>query len=165
MGGQWDYAGGTPFSATGVDEQVMHEMFAGAGAAIVGRRMYDVVDGWGDEAAFPFPVFVLTSRAHPYREVRGSSYTFVTDGIDRALEQARAAAGDKAVTIGGGARVIQQYLAAGHVDMLKLHLAPVFVGSGTRLFDGIEPLPGLEPTGVRPSPNATQLSYRVLPAG
>jgi dihydrofolate reductase len=83
MGGQWDYAGGTPFSATGVDEQVMHKMFAGAGAAIVGRRMYDVVDGWGDEAAFPFPVFVLTSRAHPYREVRGSSYTFVTDGIDR----------------------------------------------------------------------------------
>ena len=68
MGGPWTYAGGTPMQARGVDKDLIDALFAGAGAGIVGRRMYDVVDGWGDEPAFPMPIFVLTGRPHPRRE-------------------------------------------------------------------------------------------------
>jgi len=154
--------GGAPFRPTGVDKEVGDEMSAGTGAAIVGRRTYDVVDGWGDESPFGFPVFVLTSREHPRRDVGETSYTFVTDGIESALAQAREAAGDKDVSIGGGARVVQQFLAAGLVDAMQIHLAPVLVGEGTRLFDHLgPPLPRLEQVGVRHSPYATHIRYRV----
>lgn len=162
MGGPWTYDGGAPFRPTGVDKEVGDEMSAGTGAAIVGRRTYDVVDGWGDESPFGFPVFVLTSREHPRRDVGETSYTFVTDGIESALAQAREAAGDKDVSIGGGARVVQQFLAAGLVDAMQIHVAPVLVGEGTRLFDHLgPPLPRLEQVGVRHSPYATHIRYRV----
>jgi len=124
--------------------------------------MYDVVEGWGEEQAFPFLVFVVTSRPAERRMVGDSSYTFVTDGIESALEQARAVAGDKAVSIGGGARVIQQYLAAGVVDEMQVHIAPFLLGKGTRLFDelGKQP-PRLKPIDVRQSENATHIRYQV----
>ena len=162
MGGPWTYGSELGFDAQGVDREVADEMFDGLGASIVGRRMYDVVDGWGDEEAFPVPVFVLTSRPAPVRTVGRSSYTFVTDGIHAALEQAQSAAGDRRVHVGGGARTVQQYLAAGLVQELNVHLAPVLLGAGVRLFEELgDDLPVLEPVRVRESPHAVHLRYRV----
>jgi dihydrofolate reductase len=147
-----------------VDRDVLDEMFGTAGAIIVGRRMYDVVDGWGDESPFNLPVFVVTSRPHPPRTVGHTSYTFVTGGIRDALSQAREAAGGKLVSVGGGASLIQQFLAAGLVDSMQVHVAPVLIGRGKRLFEHLgEPLPTLEQTQVRVSPLATHIRYRVAP--
>jgi dihydrofolate reductase len=163
MGGPWAYEDGTPFQATGVDREVMDEVFAATGAVIVGRRMYDVVDGWGDESPFNLPVFVVTSRPHPPRTVGRTSYTFVTDGIQSALQQAQDAAGGKAVLVGGGARVVQQFLAAGLLDEMQIHLAPVLMGDGKRLFEHLGgSLPRLEQLRVRESPHATHIRYRVI---
>jgi dihydrofolate reductase len=165
MGGAWTYDGEHPFAAEGVDREVLDEAFRDAGAIILGRRMYDVTGGWGDESPFDMPVFVLTSRGQPTRTVGATTYTFVTDGVESALAQARAVAGEKAISVGGGARVIQQFLAAGLVDEMQIHLAPVFVGDGTRLFDHLGgTLPRLEQLRVRESPNATHIRYRLTPS-
>jgi dihydrofolate reductase len=162
MGGPWTYEGGTPFQASGVDREVIDEMFSDAGAVIVGRRMYDVVDGWGDESPFDLPVFVLTSRPHPPRTVGSTSYTFVTDGIHSALRQARDAAGGKPVSVGGGARVVQQFLAERLVDEMQIHIAPVLLGDGKRLFEHLGgALPHLDQLRVRESPHATHIRYRL----
>ncbi|GAA1752201.1 dihydrofolate reductase family protein [Luedemannella helvata] len=162
MGGEWSYDNGPTFQASGADRAAVEALHTRYGAVIVGRRMYDVVDGWGDEVAFPQPVFVVTSRPHPRREVGTSSYTFVTDGIQAALERARQAAGQRPVVIGGGARVVQQYLAAGLVDEIALHIAPVLMGAGRRLFEHIgDHVRRLEIVRVAESPNATHLHYRV----
>jgi dihydrofolate reductase len=163
MGGPWTYSGGPPFQASGVDHEVLTESFADAGAIVVGRRMYDVVDGWGEESSFDRPVFVVTSRPHPARRAGKTSYTFVTGGIRAALALAGEAAGDRAVSVGGGARVVQQFLAGGLVDEMQVHVAPVLVGAGTRLFEHLGPrLPRLEQTRVRESVNATHIRYRVV---
>lgn len=162
MGGSWTHDEGPEFAATGVDREVLDDVFADAGACIVGRRMYDVVDGWGDEDAFGLPIFVLTSRAHEKRTAGKTSYTFVTDGVHAALDQARAEAGDKNVSIGGGARTVQQFLAAGVVEEMQIHLAPVLLRHGVRLFENVgTPLPELEPIRVRESSHATHIRYRV----
>ena len=117
----------------------------------MGRRMFSGgagpweddpnADGWwGDEPPFGVPVFVLTHHARePVTKEGGTSFTFVTDGIEAALEQARAAAGERDVLIAGGASVAQQYLAAGLLDELQLHVVPLLLGGGVRLFDGIGP--------------------------
>ena len=166
MGGPWTYSGGPPFQASGVDREVLTEAFADAGAIVVGRRMYDVVDGWGEESPFDMPVFVVTSRPRPVRTAGKTSYTFVTEGIQAALALAREAAGDRAVSVGGGARVVQQFLADRLVDEMQVHVAPVLVGAGTRLFEHLGPrLPRLEQSRVRESVNATHIRYRVVREG
>lgn len=137
-------------------------MFATAGAVIVGRRMYDVVDGWGDQSSFGMPVFVVTNRPHPRRTAGETSYTFVKDGIRSALTQAQDAAGSKNVSVGGGARVIQQFLAAALVEEMQIHVAPVLIGAGTRLFENLgADLPRLDRLQVRESPHATHIRYQV----
>lgn len=162
MGGPWTYESGPRFTATGVDREVLDAAFVDLGAVVVGRTMYDVVDGWGDEAAFPAPVFVLTHRPQDPRAVVGGSYTFVTGGVAAALEQAQTVAGSGKVHVAGGARTVQQFLAAGLVDQLDLHIAPLLLGRGVRLFEGLgSPLPRLEPVAVRKSPHATHLRYLV----
>jgi dihydrofolate reductase len=150
---------------TNRDHEVVEEANARVGAFIMGRRMFDEGEvGWPDPPPFRAPVFVLTNDARePWVRQGGTTFTFVTDGIERALEQARAAAGGKDVRIAGGANVIQQYLSAGLVDEIEIHLAPVLLGDGVRLFDGIDPKGiQLERSRVIDSPRVTHLKYRVV---
>jgi len=165
FGGPWTYAeaaGGALGQATGVDRQVFDRVFAGAGAAIVGRRMYDVAEGWGEESAFGIPCFVVTSRAGEPRVVGAGTYTFITDGVRSAVRQAKEAAGGRHVLLCGGASVIDQCLAAGLVDEMDLHVAPVLLGSGRRLFADVGGRVTLEQLGVVQSALSTHLRYRVV---
>jgi dihydrofolate reductase len=119
---------------------------------------------WGDDPPFHVPVFVLTH--HPRETVAkqgGTTFTFVTDGIEAALEQAQAAAGEKDVLVAGGAEAIQQYLAAGLLDELQIHVVPQLLGDGERLLDNLgSDRPELEITRVIESPEVTHLRYRVV---
>jgi dihydrofolate reductase len=154
---------------------LVEESQARMGAVVMGRNMFGGGPGpwgedpwngwWGDDPPFHVPVFVLTHHEREPLEMQGgTTFTFVTDGIESALEQARAAAGERDVAIGGGADVAQQYLAAGLIDELQLNVAPVLLGSGARLFKGgagagLE----LEPTLVVETADVTHLRYRVSP--
>lgn len=154
--------GTTPPSA--IDQEVGGEMFASAGAFVLGRRMFDLgEEPWGDDGAFGRPCFVLTHRPRALLRKGPTTFTFVTDGIERALDQARAAADGRDVWVVGGAEIAQQCLGAGLIDELALHLAPVLIGAGTRLFERlgtgrIE----LERTRLLASPAATHLWFRVV---
>ena len=145
---------------TNTDDEVSKETYAWIGAYVMGRRMFDEGEvGWPDPPPFRAPVFVLTHHARePWVRQGGTTFTFVTDGIKSALEQARAAAGDKDVRIAGGANTVQQFIQAGLVDELQIHLAPVLLGDGVRLFDHIDPKHiELENTRVIDSPKVTHL--------
>jgi dihydrofolate reductase len=152
---------------------VVEETLENVGATIMGRNMFgggpgpwgeDPWDGWwGDEPPFHHPVFVLTHHERERLDKDGgNSFTFVTDGIESALEQARAAAAGKDVSLGGGAEVAQQYLAAGLIDELLLNVVPVLLGSGTRLFEDLGDVSaiGLEQVRVVDAPGVAHLSYR-----
>ena len=148
------------------DSEVLDETFSNLGAVVMGRRMFDDPwEGWwGDEPPFHMPVFVLTHHARePVSKEGGTTFTFVTDGIETALEQAQAAAGKKDVSVGGGASTIQQYLKAGLVDEMQVHVVPQLLGDGARLFENLgAELPDLEVTRVIESPAVTHLRYRVV---
>ncbi|MET0955231.1 MAG: dihydrofolate reductase family protein [Cryobacterium sp.] len=134
-----------------------------AGSVITSRRIFDDTDGWAAENGFfRLPVFVLTHRPHPVVVTGETTFTFVTGGIREAVEAAQAAAGHRVVHIMGGAGVIQQALAAGLVDELFLHVAPVLLGGGTRLFEHIDRVISLERAEVVESRYSTHLRYRVL---
>jgi dihydrofolate reductase len=142
-----------------------------AKAYIMGRNMFGPVRGgwdrqwngwWGDDPPFHAPVFVLTHHARePQPMEGGTTYHFVTDGAESALTRAREAAGDGDVLIHGGAITINQYLAAGLVDEVRLHIVPLTLGAGTRLFEGVPPL-RLEQVRSRAASLVTHLTYRVL---
>ncbi len=156
------------------DSEVVEESIAATGAVVMGRRMFSGGEGpweddpradgwWGDEPPFHVPVFVLTQHARETKVMQGgTSFTFVTDGIEAALEQARAAAGEQDVLLAGGASVVQQYLKAGLLDEIQIHLAPVLLGDGASLFDrlGIDAI-GLEARRVIASPSVTHLKLTV----
>ena len=158
---------------TGPDNDVLERTFERAGATIVGRRMFSGGEGpweddpnangwWGDEPPFHHPVFVLTHHEREPLELGGTTFTFVTDGVESALEQARAAAGEKDVAIGGGAEVAQQYLNAGLVDEMELHVAPILLGDGVPLFDRLDAdRIAFEPVQAQASPAVAHLTYRV----
>jgi dihydrofolate reductase len=153
------------------DSEVIAEHVGSIGATIMGRRMFSGGEGpweddpnrdawWGENPPFHHAVFVLTH--HPRERVEkegGTTFTFVTDGIESALEEARAAAGDKDVAIAGGARVAQEYLGAGLLDELQIHVAPVLLGDGVRLFENEHA--EIELVRVVESPVVTHLRYRV----
>jgi dihydrofolate reductase len=153
------------------DSDVVDEASGGVGAYIMGRKMFGGGDGpwdetwtgwWGDDPPYHAPVFVLTHHARePLPMQGGTTFTFVTDGIESALDQARAAAGDQDVAIAGGASAVQQYLAAGLLDELYVHIVPVILGAGERLLDGVGD-PALEPVKVVASPAVTHVKYRVV---
>ncbi|MEV7223909.1 dihydrofolate reductase family protein [Streptomyces sp. NPDC093681] len=145
------------------DSELMREWFDATGAVVMGRMMYDTGEEfWGDNPPFRTPVFVLTDRPRPTLvKEGGTSFTFVTDGIHSALEQAKAAAGDRNVDIGGGAHTVRQYLAADLLDELQLHVVPVLLGDGLRLFEGLGARRrDLERVRVVETPLATHLKYR-----
>ncbi|RIQ28594.1 dihydrofolate reductase family protein [Jiangella rhizosphaerae] len=153
------------------ENRAERDQFAAAGAYVMGRNMFGPVRGgwdrpwngwWGDDPPFHAPVFVLTHHARePQPMEGGTTYHFVTDGIESALAQAREAAGDGDVTLAGGASTINQYLAAGLVDELRLHVVPFTLGAGTRLFEGVPSL-RLEQVKSRAASLVTHLTYRVL---
>lgn len=153
-----------PGGETGPDDDIVRAILARIGANVMGRRMFDEGEvGWPENAPFHTPVFVLTHTPRdPWVRPGGTTFYFVTDGFDSALEQARRAAGDRDVRISGGAATIQQALRAGVVDELHVHIAPLLMGEGVRLLDGGRDLPALEIMTVRPSSQATHLSYRAL---
>jgi dihydrofolate reductase len=153
-----------------VNSSIIEETFAAAGAYVMGRRMFDAGEiPWGDNPPFRAPVFVVTHRP---REVLvkegGTSFTFVTDGVERAVELARKACGDggKDVAVAGGGTLVRQVLQAGLLEELELHIAPVILGDGQRLFDaslGLGPDEGIEltPTRVIEAPEVTHVRYAV----
>jgi dihydrofolate reductase len=153
------------------DAEIVDEVVQGVGAYIMGRRMFGGGDGpwdeswkgwWGEDPPYHVPVFVLTHHARePLPMQGGTTFTFVTDGIESALEQARAAAGDDDVSIAGGASAVQQYLAAGLLDELHLHIVPVVLGAGERLLEHVGD-PTLEPVEVVASTAVTHVKYRVV---
>jgi dihydrofolate reductase len=157
----------------GADDDLLREALERSGATIMGRRMFSGGEGpweddpkadawWGDEPPFHHPVFILTSHPREAEQKQGgTTFTFVTDGIESALAQAREAAGDKDVYVGGGANVVQQYLRAGLVDELQIHVAPLLLGGGVRLFADAESPTNLELDRVVDSPGATHLRYRL----
>ena len=162
FGGPWTYESprGSPAA---VDQDYLDDVFASGGAWIVGRTMHDVVDGWGDDPGFGVPVFVVTHRPRDTVVKGDTIFEFVTDGIDDALARARAAAVGKNVIVMGGADLLRQYLAAGVVDEFTLTIAPVLLGAGKRLFDGISRTDiRFERTAVVESPFATHLRFRML---
>jgi dihydrofolate reductase len=152
------------------DAEVIDEVFTGVGAYIMGRKMFGGAEGpwdeswrgwWGENPPFHTPVFVLTHHPRePLLMEGGTVFTFVADGIESALDQARAAAGDQDVSIAGGASAARQYLAAGLLDELYLHIVPVLLGAGERLLDDVGE-PKLEPVKVVASPGVTHIKYRV----
>jgi dihydrofolate reductase len=143
------------------------ESIAGAyesiGATVMGRAMFDAgEEPWGDDPPFGMPVFIVTHRARETDARKGgTTYHFVTDGAESALRQAQSAAGDRDVLISGGADLIRQYVRAGQVHEFQIHLIPVLLGGGVRLFEGWGE-PALELTRVTESPGATHLSYRFV---
>jgi dihydrofolate reductase len=124
---------------TETDAAIVNELYASTGAVLIGKRMFDVgFEPWGDPPPFRMPVFVVTHQARePLPMQGGTTYTFVTDGIEAALELARAAAGDKDVGIWGGANILREYLRARLVDEMQIHLVPILLGGGVRLFEDL----------------------------
>jgi dihydrofolate reductase len=170
----WRERHGLSGGETGPDSELVEESVRNTGATVMGRRMFSGGTGaweddpnadgwWGDDPPFRHPVFILTHHLRePVTKQGGTTFTFVTHGIENALEQARAAAGDKDVAIAGGANAIQQFLTAGLVDELQVHIAPVLLGDGVRLFDQAPANLELETTRVIDSPRVTHLKYRVV---
>jgi dihydrofolate reductase len=149
---------------TDADAKVKDEFYARAGAILIGKRMFDMgVEPWGDPPPFERPVFVVTHEERdPMPMKGGTTYNFVTGGIEAALEQAKAAAGEKDVGIWGGANIMREYLNAGLLDEMEIHVIPIILGGGVRLFDELGQQIELEKTRVIDTPRATHLQYRVL---
>jgi dihydrofolate reductase len=161
FGGPWSYGESQQDrpGATGVAREVLDELME-AGAAVVGRRMYDVTDGWGGKSPFGVPCVVVTHRLGD-QPGPDSGFEFV-DGIELAVDRARQIAGDRHVGIGGGASIAQQALQAGLVDELQIHIAPVILGAGRPLFGELGMRLQLERTRVLESPFATHIMFRVV---
>jgi dihydrofolate reductase len=148
-----------------VNAEVNQEPFKVSGAIAMGRRMFDMgVGPWGEDPPFHMPVFVVTHRASdPLVKAGGTTYFFVTGGIEDALARARAAAGDKDVAVFGGASLIRQFMEAGLLDELRIHLVPLLLGEGTRLFDGMTPDHiALERKSVIDVADVTHITFRVV---
>ncbi|SIN28426.1 dihydrofolate reductase family protein [Micromonospora cremea] len=150
------------------NSDVVAESFGSAGAYVMGRRMADGGEvPWGEEPPFRAPVFVVTHRPRqPLLRGGGTSFTYVTDGVASAVEQARAAAGGKDVAVAGGGSLVRQVLKAGLLDQLDLHVVPVVLGTGLRLFDadldlGEKEAIELTPTRVIHAPQVTHIRYEV----
>jgi dihydrofolate reductase len=157
FGGPWEY-GGPLGEATGEDAAWLEEVFGRIGAVVSGRWTYEAADHWGDQNPWNLPVFIVTHR--PEEQPAGGAFTFVS-GVEEAVARAKDAAGDKDVHVMGGADVIRQALDARLVDELTIIVSPVVLGGGKLLFEGFGRSLDLEHLGVRQSPWATFIDYRV----
>jgi dihydrofolate reductase len=167
----WRAQQGQTGGTRGVDSDVVDEVVQNVGAYIMGRKMFGGGEGrwneswkgwWGDNPPYHVPVFVLTHHPRaPLRMQGGTTFNFVTDGIASALAMGRSAAGQKDILIAGGAHAVQQYLAAGLLDELYLHIVPIVLGGGERLLENVGD-PTLKPVQVIASPNVTHVRYRVV---
>ena len=166
----WREAHGMTGGERNVDHDVAATMMDGIGAFVMGRKMFGGGDGawdeswrgwWGEDPPYHAPVYVLTHHPREPLEMQGgTTFHFVTDGLASALERARAAAGEQDVSIAGGASTVNQALAAGALDELYLHVAPILLHAGERLFEGVGDLE-LEPAEVVASPAVTHVRYRI----
>ena len=163
----WLRSGDTPsrlnpsFSMPAVSAKFFDDGVARCGAVIAGRRTYDVSGGWGGKGPMPgLPLFVMTHRAPATATPAEPPYTYVAQGIEHAVEQARTAAAGKDVVL-MGATLVQQCLRAGLLDELIINLVPVVLGRGVRLLDDLEPV-ALDLTSIIDAPGVTHLTYRVL---
>jgi len=167
----WREAHGLEGGEANADSAVIDEQLARTGATIMGRKMFSGGEGrweddpnangwWGDDPPFHHHVFVLTHHAREPLALRDTTFHFVTDGIESALGQAHAAAGEKDVVVAGGAEAGRQYLAAGLLDDMQIHVAPILLGGGTRLFEDASA--ELELVRTIASPAVTHLRYRVV---
>jgi dihydrofolate reductase len=167
----WRKPHGLEGGKTDESTPVLEEELRNIGATIMGRNMFGGHPGpwdranpwkgwWGARPPFHHPVFVVTTHARPPLEMEGGTvFTFVTEGIEQAYDLARRAASGKDVALAGGANIAQQYLNAGLVDEMQLHIAPILLGSGQRLFDGVKDLHGLALVQTVAAPNVTHLKF------
>jgi dihydrofolate reductase len=153
---------GMVFRVSSASADLLREAHGTMGAFVTGRRTFDIANGWGGSPPLGVPSFVVTHTVPQEWVYEGSPFTFVTDGVESAIEQARAVAGDKTVAV-GAASLAQQCLKLGLMDEIQIHLVPVLLGEGVRLFDhlGGEPIE-LESTRVIETPGVTHLTFRVL---
>src|SRR5688500_6894958 len=169
----WREPAGMEGGEENANSPIVREAFANVGAEIMGRGKFGPPSRgewgdepwqgwWGEDPPFHKPVFVLTHHEREPLTLSDTTFTFVTDGIESALQRARQAAGDKDVFIGGGADTINQFLAAGLVDELELHVVPVVLGGGARLFAGVGPDLKLEEVRTIEAPGVVHLKYRVV---
>jgi dihydrofolate reductase len=160
----WRERHGMPGGESNRDSEVMAEAFTNVVAFVMGRRMFDHGEApWGDDPPFRVPVFVVTHRPRETLvKEGGTTFIFVSDGIESAFRQAQAAAGDKDVAVSGGADVIQQSIKAGLLDELQVHLVPIILGEGRRLFDHLPVSTEFEVIRVIDSPTVTHLAFQVV---
>jgi len=168
----WRAPHGRTGGETGPDNDVMKESTANTGAVIMGRKMFSGGQGrwkddpnadgwWGDDPPFHVPVFILThNQRESVPKEGGTTFNFVTDGIESALSQAKAVAGNKDISIAGGADLIQQFIRAGLLDELQIHISPILLGGGTRLFENLGDAK-LEKIRVIDSPLVTHIKFRL----
>ena len=153
-----------PGGEEGRENDILGATFARTGASVMGRGMFDLGErAWPEEAPFHTPVYVVTHHERgPWPRPGGTTFHFIDDGIEAALDAARGAAGSRDVRIAGGAATILQYLNAGLIDEFTVALAPVLFGAGLRLFEGVDAgRVAVEPLGVESTPRVTHLTYTV----
>jgi dihydrofolate reductase len=169
----WREPHGREGGEVNINSAILEEANDNVGAEIMGRGKFGPAGGgpwpdepwegwWGEDPPFHKPVFVVTHHEREPLTLSDTTFTFVTDGIESALEQAKEAAGDQDVYVGGGASIINQYLAAGLVDEIEIHVSPLILGGGERLFDGVGPDLKLEQLRAVEAPGVAHLKYRVV---
>ena len=171
---EWYSSGDTAYSMAGTDmvfsissqsAELLSEVEETMGAFVTGRRTFDITNGWGGNPPLGVPTFVVTHSVPQGWVYEGSPYTFVTDGVESAVEQAKTVAGDKGVAV-GAASIAQQCIRAGLLDEITVNLVPVLLGDGVRLFEHLGPAPiELESTGVIEGSGVTHLTFRVMKDG
>lgn len=155
-------SGSGSFNVTDEGAKLIEEASQAAGALVTGRKLFDITNGWGGRHPMNVPIVVVTHRAPPEWVKEGEPYTFVTDGIESAIAQAKAIAGEKDVAV-ASASIAQQCIRAGLLDVIHIDLAPVLLGDGIRLFDhlGADPI-ALERMSVVEAPGVTHLTFRIV---
>lgn len=154
-------SGGMAFMVSKQSADLLRETFSSIGAIVTGRRTFDITNGWGGKHPLDAPVFVLTHSVPEGWDYEGSPFTFVTDGVESAVEKAKAVAGDENVAV-GAASLAQQCLRAGILDEVHVDLVPILLGGGVRFFDDLGEQIELERTRLIEAPDVTHITFRVV---